>query len=283
MGRLKRNIPDWIKFKIPAGKTYSKVKKTIAERGLHTICTEARCPNIGECFGIGTATFLILGNICTRNCRYCSVSKGVPLPPDEDEPHSIAEAVTALELRYAVITSVTRDDLPDGGSSLFTATVDAIRRVQRGCRIELLIPDFKNDMESSIARIVQHRPDVINHNIEVVRRFYRELRPMGDYDLSLRLLELISSSGIPVKSGLMIGFGEDLNDIEETLRDLHRAGCTLLTVGQYLKPNREGYPVKRYYHPDEFREIEKMAGDIGFAGVQAGPLVRSSYHAATMV
>jgi lipoic acid synthetase len=283
MGRLKRNIPDWIKFKIPAGKTYSKVKKTIAERGLHTICTEARCPNIGECFGIGTATFLILGTICTRNCRYCSVSKGVPLPPNEDEPQAIAEAVAALELRYAVITSVTRDDLTDGGSSLFTATVNAIRRAQQGCRIELLIPDFKNDMESSIARIVQHRPDVINHNIEVVRRFYRELRPMGDYDLSLRLLELISSSGIPVKSGLMIGFGEDLNDIEETLRDLHRAGCTLLTVGQYLKPNRGGYPVNRYYHPDEFREIEKMAVDIGFSRVQAGPLVRSSYHAATMV
>jgi lipoic acid synthetase len=283
MGRLKRNIPDWIKYKIPAGKTYARVKNTIAERGLHTICTEARCPNIGECFGNGTATFLILGNICTRNCRYCSVSKGEPMPPDEDEPLAIAEAVASLGLRYVVITSVTRDDLPDGGSALFAATLDAIRGAQPSCRIELLVPDFKNDMAGSMARIIHRRPDVINHNIEVVRRFYRELRPMGDYELSLRLLEGASESGIPAKSGLMIGFGEDLNDIEETLRDLHHAGCTILTVGQYLTPSREGYPVKRYYHPDEFKEIEIMAEDIGFMRVQAGPLVRSSYHADAMV
>lgn len=283
MGRLKRSIPDWIKYKIPAGKAYARVKKTIAERGLHTICTEARCPNIGECFGSGTATFLILGNICTRNCRYCSVSSGEPLPPDRDEPMAIAGAVASLELQYAVITSVTRDDLPDGGSELFAATVDAIRGAQPSCRIEILVPDFKNDMEGSIARIVQHRPDVINHNIEVVRGFYQELRPMGDYDLSLRLLAVASESGIPTKSGLMIGFGEGLKEIEETLRDLRHAGCSILTVGQYLTPSSEGYPVKRYYHPDEFREIAIMADDIGFTGVQAGPLVRSSYHAAAMV
>jgi lipoic acid synthetase len=283
MGRVKRNIPDWIKYKIPAGKTYTRVKKTLAERGLHTICTEARCPNIGECFGSGTATFLILGNICTRNCRYCSVSGGEPLPPDKDEPLAIAGAVASLELQYAVITSVTRDDLPDGGSALFAASVDAIRGAQPSCRIELLVPDFKHDMESSMARIVRRRPDVINHNIEVVRRFYRELRPMGDYDLSLRLLAGVSESGIPAKSGLMIGFGEDLNDIEETLRDLRHAGCSILTVGQYLMPRSEGYPVKRYYHPDEFKEIAKMAEDIGFARVQAGPLVRSSYHADAMI
>lgn len=283
MGRLKRSIPDWIKYKIPAGKTYARVKKTIADRGLHTICTEARCPNIGECFGSGTATFLILGNICTRDCRYCSVSTGEPLPPDRGEPMAIAAAVASLELQYAVITSVSRDDLPDGGAALFAATVDAIRESQPSCRVELLVPDFRNDMEGSMARIVRHRPDVINHNIEVVRGFYRELRPMGDYDLSLRLLRRASESGIPAKSGLMIGFGEGLKDIEETLRDLRRAGCTILTVGQYLTPSREGYPVKRYYHPDEFREIALMAEEIGFTRVQSGPLVRSSYHADAMI
>ncbi len=282
MGRVGRAIPDWIRFSIPGGEEYKKVRQAISAGRLHTICVEARCPNIGECFCRGTATFLIMGNICTRNCRYCAVEKGVPSPPDLEEPLRIARAVRSMGLRHAVITSVTRDDLNDGGASIFAATVRAVRDLSPECGIELLLPDFKSSLEESVREVCLSRPDVINHNIEVAGPLYGQLRPRGDYGASLALLEAAGGYGIPVKSGLMIGFGESMDDIRHTLEDLRSTGCTILTVGQYLQSRREGFPVAKYYSPQEFLEIEAMALGLGFASVQSGPLVRSSYRAAAM-
>jgi len=282
MGRVKRNIPDWIRFKIPSGAAYKKVASTVKAHSLHTVCVEAGCPNVGECFACKTATFMIMGDTCTRNCRYCAVGQGTPEPVDPDEPFHVAEAVAELGLKYAVITSVTRDDIADGGASLFADTVKCIRTKSPRCRVELLVPDFKPDMHRSLQRVIDAQPDVINHNIEVVKGFYDKLRPMGDYNLSLELLKLVASSNIPAKSGLMIGFGESMDDIHNTLEDLVQAGCRMLTVGQYLQSRRDGFPVVKYYHPDEFKQISEMAYNLGFDQVMSGPLVRSSYHAAEM-
>ena len=278
MGRV-RAIPDWIKFSIPSGEQYKKVQQHVAGCGLHTVCLEARCPNIGECFAKGHATFLILGNICTRNCRYCAVPKGTPVIPDEDEPEKIAKAVAALNLKYVVITSVTRDDLDDGGASHFAKTIKAIRRFSSEVKVEVLIPDFKQSVELSLATIMDERPDVINHNIEVVKNFYTALRPKGDYELSLKILAIVTEHGFVAKSGLMIGFGETLDDIVQTLREVYAAGCRVLTVGQYCASHKGAYPVQKYYTPDEFKEIETIAYQIGFTKVLAAPLVRSSYRA----
>jgi lipoic acid synthetase len=282
MGRLGRRIPDWIRFKIPSGSVSAGVRNAVSAGCLNTICVEARCPNIGECFNAGTATFLILGNVCTRNCGYCSVRKGTPGPADLSEIERLAGAVSALGLNYTVITSVTRDDLSDGGASFFTEAVGRIRTSGNGSKIEVLIPDFKKSFNHSIEAVIESRPDVINHNIEVVRPLFGSLRPMGDYAHSLKLIERVSSSGIPSKSGLMIGFGESIDDITNTMRDLREAGCGLLTVGQYLQPARDCHPVIKYYSPDEFKEIKQIADDVGFVSVQSGPLVRSSYHAGIM-
>ena len=283
MGRVKRKIPDWIKFKIPSGENYRKVASAVKSRSLHTVCLEAGCPNVGECFACGTATFLIMGDTCTRNCRYCAVQQGVPGELDHQEPQKVADAVGELGLRYAVITSVTRDDLPDGGAHMFARTVEAVKQNSPGCRVEVLVPDFRNSLESSLQAVIDAGPDVINHNIEVVRSFYRELRPLGDYNGSLQLLKKVSASGIPAKSGLMIGFGETIDDIRHTLEDLRDQGCSMLTVGQYLQSRRDGYPVAKYYHPREFRQIKEMAEDMGFSQVMSGPMVRSSYHADHML
>jgi len=274
--------PGWIRFKIPGGEKYTRVKNIIRKNKLHTVCLEAGCPNIGECFGCGTATFLIMGNICTRNCLYCAVSQGTPESPDADEPENIASAVKELELKYAVITSVTRDDIPDGGSSIFAKTATAIKTRYPQCRIELLVPDFKTVMESSLDTIIAAGPHVINHNIEVVSSLYKQLRPAGDYELSLRLLSRAAAAGIPAKSGLMIGFGETIADIEKTFGDLYAAGCRILTVGQYLQSRKNGFPVNKYYTPEEFTLIGDMAKNMGFERVMSGPLIRSSYHAADM-
>jgi len=278
MGRV-RAIPDWIKFSIPSGEQYKKVQQHVTGCGLHTVCLEARCPNIGECFAKGHATFLILGNICTRNCRYCAVPKGTPAMLDEDEPEKIAKAVAALNLKYVVITSVTRDDLDDGGASHFAKTIKAIRRFSSEVKVEVLIPDFKQSVELSLATIMDERPDVINHNIEVVKNFYTALRPKGDYALSLKILAIVTEHGFVAKSGLMIGFGETLDDIVQTLREVYAAGCRVLTVGQYCASHKGAYPVQKYYTPDEFKEIETIAYQIGFTKVLAAPLVRSSYRA----
>ncbi len=279
MGRQVEHIPRWIQFKIPSGAVYTKVKQATQNGRLHTVCTEARCPNAGECFGRGTATFLILGNTCSRGCRYCAVSQGLPLPPDYDEPGRVARAIKELALRHAVITSVTRDDIPDGGAEIFAMTVRAIRDAVPQCTIEVLIPDFRLSLENSMTTVIGARPDIINHNIEVVKRFYADLRPAGDYNLSLRLLGIAAESGIPAKSGLMIGFGETLEDIFATLGDLRKAGCSILTVGQYLRSRKDAYPVGKFYRPEEFSEIKAKALAMGFSKVLSGAMVRSSYHA----
>ena len=274
-----RRIPDWIRFQIPGGKNAARLRGVIKKYGLHTVCMEARCPNMGECMGCGTATFLILGDTCTRNCRYCSVTQGTPRPPETDEPMRTGRAVGTLGLTYAVITSVTRDDLPDGGAGYFAATVQAVRECAPASRVELLIPDFLHASPESIYHIFSAVPDVINHNIEVARPLFKRLRPTGDYRRSLEVLREISGAGFPAKSGLMIGFGETTDDITRTLEDLRTAGVTIITVGQYLRSKKDGFPVDRYYHPEEFEEIGEMARQMGFSSVRSGPLVRSSYRA----
>ena len=282
MAEAELRKPAWIKFKIPGGQNYVKIKKIISDKNLHTVCSEALCPNIGECFGCGTATFIILGNICTRNCLYCSVVKGNPLQPDLSEPFKIAEAVKEMSLSHAVITSVTRDDLPDGGASLFCETVLNIKKMNPSCTVEVLVPDFQCDMISSIDKIIATEPDIINHNIEVSKNLYEKLRPLGSYEKSLELISYVSGKALKVKSGLMIGFGESIEDISLTLKDLNQAGCSFVTIGQYLKSLKTNYPVIKYYTPDEFIKIREIALNIGFEKVMAGPLVRSSYHAKEM-
>lgn len=272
-------IPDWIKYKVPGGNNYGNVKKIITEGCLHTICMEAKCPNIAGCFNSGTATFLILGDTCTRNCRYCAVKKGTPDAPDYKEPAKIASAVEKLGLKYVVITSVTRDDLTDGGASFFSAICREINEKSVNPGIELLVPDFNESMKSSIDLIAESQPHVLNHNIETVKSRFRELRPMGNYNHSIDLLKYSSIKGLTVKSGLMIGFGESLDQIKETLAELADSGCSIVTVGQYLKSSKENYDVRKYYHPDEFMEIEKYAIEAGIKKALCGPLVRSSYKA----
>jgi len=279
MGALSGRIPRWINLKIPGGAGYVRVKSVIEAERLHTVCMEARCPNIGECFSAGTATFLIMGGICTRNCRYCAVRHGRPGPPDPDEPGRVAGAVAKLGLRYAVITSVTRDDIPDGGAELFAETIRAIRRISPDCRVEVLVPDFGASMESSIETVIRAAPDVINHNLETVGPLFPTLRPRGDYSLSLELIERVVLSGIPAKSGLMLGLGESMEELRTTLQDLKRAGCSMLTLGQYLRSSMENPPVARFYTPEEFDDMKSLAESMGFEAVLAGPMVRSSYHA----
>ena len=281
MGRLTRKIPDWVRFTVPGGPEYASVKRVVADLKLHTICTEARCPNIGECLCTGTATFLMLGTVCTRNCRYCAVAQGIPVNLDDDgEPARVGSAVARLNLKYAVITSVTRDDLPDGGASAFARTIREIRAQAPGAKVEVLVPDFLQAAPGSLEIVLDARPDVFNHNIEVARPLFRKLRPLGDYHHSLGVIRQAASAGLPAKSGLMVGFGESMDDIILTLRDLRDAGCSILTVGQYLRSHRGAAPVEKFYTPDEFAEMEEIARGLGFMSARCGPLVRSSYRAA---
>lgn len=275
-----RRHPDWLKVRIGGGENYSKVKTLLRSAKLHTICEEAKCPNIAECFGNGTAVFLILGNVCTRDCRYCNVAHGTPSPLNRNEPWDIAESVKTLGLRYVVVTSVTRDDLKDGGASVFYETIQEIRRVNDACKIEVLIPDFRGD-EASIQKVVDAAPDVINHNIEVVEDLFPHIRPQGDYQRSLDVLKTIKikERRIPTKSGFMVGLGENIEQILTTMHDLRDAHVDFLTIGQYLQPTRNHAEVKKYYPPEEFVELKNAALEIGFLHVESGPLVRSSYHA----
>jgi len=275
-----RRHPDWLKVRIGGGDNYSQVKTLLRSAKLHTICEEAKCPNIAECFGSGTAVFLILGNICTRNCHYCNVTHGTPGSINDTEPSDIAESVKTLGLKYVVVTSVTRDDLADGGASVFYETVQAIRRANQECTIEVLIPDFKTD-EAAIQKVIDAAPDVINHNIEVVEDLFPQMRPQGSYPRSLKVLKTLKTKGrtIPTKSGLMIGLGESIEQILATLHDLRDARVDFLTIGQYLQPTRNHAPIKKYYTPEEFLELKTTALQLGFAHVESGPLVRSSYHA----
>ncbi len=272
--------PEWLRVKIPGGENYVKIKSLLRKAKLHTICEEAKCPNMAECFGKGTVTFLIMGNICTRSCRYCNVKHGKPLPLDPNEPREVAESVKALNIKYAVITSVTRDDLPDGGATVFYETVREIKKLNKGCKIEVLIPDFRGKKDS-LKKIVEAEPDVINHNIEVVKELFPEVRPQGDYNRSLLVLKMIKEmkEDIITKSGFMVGLGENREQIMKTLQDLNKNGVDILTIGQYLQPTKKHVEVRKYYTPEEFEEFKNIALDMGFKYVESGPLVRSSYHA----
>lgn len=273
-----RRHPQWLKIPAPAGEAAARVEKLVSGLDLGTVCQSAQCPNLGECFGRGTATFMLLGTACTRRCRFCAVDKGSPLPVDADEPRRVALAARQLGLEYVVLTSVTRDDLPDGGAGQFAETVREIRKVLPETKIEVLVPDFKGDPES-LDRVLRARPDVFNHNIETVARLYRSVRPQADYNRSLQVLRRASRAGIPVKSGLMLGLGEGDDELKEALKDLREAGCVYLTLGQYLAPSRHHLEVVRHLPPEEFGRWKNVALDLGFKGVASGPLVRSSYRA----
>ncbi len=273
-------IPAWLKIKNYDGASYLETKNAIENNNLNTVCIEANCPNRYECFSKGTATFMILGDTCTRNCRYCNIKKGVPEEIDENEPQRIADAISKLDLDYAVITCVTRDDLLDCGAEHFARTVSAIRRLKPGCRIELLISDLGGDIDA-LKTIMDSGPDVLNHNIEVARDLFKEMRPKGDYSLSLEILKAAKriNPKIKTKSGFMIGLGESDEQIMSTIKDLKKAGCDIITIGQYLRPSKNHAEVKKYYTPKEFEKIEKAAKSLGIRNIVCGPLVRSSYRA----
>ena len=275
--------PEWLKKRIPSGQACTEVSSLLRDRQLHTVCQEAHCPNLGECFSRRTATFLILGNRCTRNCSFCAVQHDSPLLPDEGEPERVAMAVEALGLRYVVITSVTRDDIPDGGALHFAKTIRSIRDQMPDTRIEVLIPDFQG-AEWALKVVMEARPDVINHNIETVPRLYPEVRPQADYRRSLQLLTRCSEMDrrIVTKSGLMLGLGESPEEVLRVLRELLESGCQLLTIGQYLSPSSAHHRVIRFAPPEEFTQWEEVASRAGFMGIASGPFVRSSYKAAEM-
>lgn len=271
--------PEWLKARLPSRDTYFQVARILESRGLNTICQSARCPNIGECWERRTATFLILGNVCTRNCGFCAVPKGKPLPPDEHEPEAVVEAIRQMGLRYAVITSVTRDDLPDGGAGHFARTIRLIKENIPGTLVEVLIPDFGGS-EEALLQVLEAGPDVLNHNLETTLEIYPRInRPGAHYFRSLELLRKAASYAAITKSGLMLGLGETPESLKKTIQDLRETGCRLLTLGQYLQAGRDRVPVERYYSPEEFSTWRDYALSLGFDEVVAGPLVRSSYQA----
>src|SRR5882762_1143309 len=273
--------PDWLRVKFLGGERYQDLKRIMRTLDLHTVCESARCPNMGECWEHGTATFMILGDICTRACGFCAVPSGKPAgPPDEEEPFRVSEAVARMGLRYAVVTSVNRDDQPDGGAHIFARTIEEIRSRVPGCKVEVLIPDFRGDWDA-LETVVSAQPDVLNHNTETVPRLYREVRKGAIYERSLELLRRAKflSPEMPTKTGLMLGLGEEREEVLAAMQDLAAQGTDILTLGQYLQPTREHLPVVRFVHPDEFAEYKKLGEQMGFAHVESGPLVRSSYHA----
>jgi lipoic acid synthetase len=274
--------PSWLKVKFPSHQNFFKVSNLLKESNIHTICQSAKCPNVSECWTHRTATFLILGDTCTRNCSFCAVNKGTPYPPSKDEASRVADVASAMGLRYVVITSVTRDDLSDGGASLFVQTIQAIKNKIPAAKIEVLTPDFQGNNDA-LMTVVAARPDIFNHNVEVPESLYPAIkRPNKNYRRSLRVLERAKEFGAITKSGMMIGLGETTEDILHTFSDLRRVGCNLLTIGQYLQPSRDNAPVIKYYSPLEFGQLRKIAQDFGFEEVEAGPLVRSSYRAHRM-
>lgn len=266
---------------MPHGGEYAEVKELVRDHHLHTVCQSAQCPNVGECWGARTATFMLLGEVCTRDCGFCAVPSGGPAPPDPEEPARIGRAVRQLGLRYAVITSVTRDDLEDGGADHFAQTIQQIRLHTPNCRVEVLIPDLQGNREA-LKIIVHACPDVLNHNIETVVRLYPVVRPQANYRRSLNLLRHVKelAGGLITKSGFMVGLGETVDEVKQMMRDLRAVDCDLLTIGQYLQPSLRHLPVQRYVPPEEFHPLQKLGEDMGFQHVEAGPLVRSSYHAA---
>lgn len=272
--------PEWLKVKAPGSENYLRIRGLMRELKLHTVCEEAHCPNIGECWHHGTATFMIMGDVCTRACGYCNVTHGAPAALDPAEAENLARAVETMELAHVVVTSVDRDDLPDFGAAAFAGTIRAIKARRPVCRVEVLIPDFQG-REDPLRTVLAARPDVLNHNTETVPRLYRVARPGGKYTRALELLDRARrwAPAIPTKTGIMVGLGETMDEVVEVLDDLRRVDCQILTVGQYLRPSQAHLPMERYYTPEEFREIKRLALERGFRHVESGPLVRSSYHA----
>jgi lipoic acid synthetase len=272
--------PDWLKVRLPAGENYTRLKSLVRKQKLHTVCQDARCPNIGECWGEGTATFMILGEVCTRSCRFCAVKTGLPPEYDGDEPSRVASAIRKMQLRYAVITSVDRDDLSDGGASVFADTIRRTRAACPGIRLEVLIPDFRGSSEA-LRVVAEARPDVLGHNVETVPRLYQSVRPGSRYRRSLDLLSnaKMMESRLVTKSSIMLGLGERHDEILEVLEDLRNAAVDIVTLGQYLQPTRANLPVEKFYTPEEFAAYRDCAYSLGFQSVASGPLVRSSYHA----
>jgi lipoic acid synthetase len=271
-------LPEWLKVTPKRDGNYLKLKQLVGALKLHTVCEEARCPNVWECWNAGTATIMILGETCTRSCGFCAVKTGRPTELDLDEPRRVAEAVATLGLRHAVITSVNRDELEDGGASMFAETIGRIRTTSPQCAIEVLIPDFKGSHAAQDA-VFAARPDILNHNTETVPRLYRPVRPQGKYQWTLELLHRAKTAGLVTKSGLMLGLGETVEEVEAVMRDLAAHGCDIVTLGQYLQPTKAHLPVSRYYHPEEFVRLKETGLSLGFRHIESGPLVRSSYHA----
>lgn len=270
--------PEWLKVQLSSGKNFSDVRTLVNDQKLNTVCASARCPNIGECWSRRTATFMILGNVCTRSCKFCNIEVGKPPEYDTGEPQRVAVAVRELNLRHAVITSVARDDLSDGGAWIFAETIRKIRELQPGCGIEVLIPDFKGDMDD-LDTVLEAGPDILNHNLETVKRLQKPVRVQATYVRSLAVLEHARKKGFITKSGIMVGLGETKEEILQTMSDLRKIDVVILTIGQYLPPTKMHYPLDRFYHPDEFAELKETALQMGFTHVESAPLVRSSYHA----
>jgi len=273
--------PEWIRMKVPDSARFQEIKRVLRENNLHTVCEEASCPNIGECFSGGTATFMILGDICTRRCPFCDVAHGKPLPPDVNEPKNLANTIAQMQLKYVVITSVDRDDLKDGGAQHFVDCIQAVREASPNIKIEILVPDFRGRLEVAMAILNESPPDVMNHNLETVPRLYKQARPGSDYQNSLNLLKKFSEMypHIPTKSGLMLGLGETDDEIIEVMQDLRAHNVSMLTLGQYLQPSVHHLPVMRYVEPEIFDAFKQKANTMGFNNAASGPMVRSSYHA----
>ena len=270
--------PEWIRAKLPYGENYTKLLGLMRGKQLHTVCEEAHCPNLGECWGRGTATFMILGDICTRSCGFCAVKTGRPTELDTDEPRRVADAVASMRLRHVVITSVNRDELKDGGASIFAETIRQIRIRDPKCRIEVLIPDFRGD-KVAMDILVDAAPEILNHNLETVPRLYSVVRPQAKYERSLDVLRYFKEHGLATKTGVMVGIGEKPEEVLEVMKDMRKSNVDILTVGQYLQPSKEHLPIDRYVTPDEFAMYKKTGLEMGFKFVESGPLVRSSYHA----
>ena len=275
---VQQRKPKWLRVKLPTGENYKHVRKLVSEHKLHTICESGNCPNMGECWGEGTATFMILGNICTRSCGFCAVATGRPLPVDWEEPEKVAESVRLMEVKHCVITSVDRDELKDGGSIIWSETVNAVRRKSPGTTMETLIPDFKGDQEA-VQRIIDVAPEIVSHNIETVRRLTRQVRIQAKYDRSLEVLRWLHEGGMRTKSGIMLGLGETEEEVIQTMNDLRAVGVQIMTIGQYLQPTPKHLPVKEFIAPEQFKKYEKIGLEKGFRFVESGPLVRSSYRA----
>jgi lipoyl synthase len=274
----KRQKPDWLKIKLPAGSNYKHVKQIVEGNHLHTICSSGRCPNLGECWSAGTATFMILGDICTRSCKFCATTTGKPLPPDAGEPAKVAESIRLMDLKHVVITSVDRDDLPDGGAAQWAATIREIKRVNPQTTVEVLIPDFDGN-PGLIAMLTAEKPEIISHNMETVERLTPQVRSRAKYRTSLKVVNLLSLSGLISKSGIMVGLGESFEEVLQCMSDLREAGCEILTIGQYLQPTKKHFEVAEYLHPDKFEAFKREGLALGFRIVESAPLVRSSYHA----